>query len=154
MTTTLKRPTHREDVEPINPSTWSQAFGYDQGQLRADARVVLTIAGQGPVDAEGRLLHAEDPAAQLALSLENVLEVVTRAGLRPTDLAQLRIYVTDIDAILGVYDALVDRLAEDGARPPATLVEVTRLAVPGMTVEIDALAVATTTHTNANTKEN
>ena len=59
----------------------------------------------------------------------------------PADIAQLRVYTTDMDAALAVWDTLAERLAEMGARPPATLVEVSRLAVPGMTVAIEAIAI-------------
>lgn len=125
----------------VNPTTWSQAFGYDQGQLRTGVSAILTIAGQGPVDESGRLLHDGDPAAQVALALANVERVLTAAGMELADLAQMRLYVTDIGAALGVHDTVVERLAAAGARPPMTLVEVSRLALPGMTVEIDGIAI-------------
>jgi enamine deaminase RidA (YjgF/YER057c/UK114 family) len=128
-------------VTPVNPSTWSQALGYDQGQLRAAPRAVLTVAGQGSLDSLGRLVHEDDPAAQLALALANLEGVLAGAGMAPADLAQLRVYTTDMDAALAVWDTLVERLAEVGARPPATLVEVSRLPVPGMTVAIEAIAI-------------
>ena len=50
------------------------------------------------------------------------------------------IYVTDMEAELGGYHAIVERLDAAGASPPATLVEVSRLAIPGMTVEIEITA--------------
>ena len=128
-------------VTPVNPSTWSQALGYDQGQLRASPRAVLTVAAQGPLDSLGRLVHEDDPAAQLALALANLEGVLQGAGMVPADLAQLRVYTTDMDAALAVWDTLAERLAEVGARPPATLVEVSRLSVPGMTVAIEAIAI-------------
>lgn len=127
-------------MTPVNPSTWSQAQGYDQGQLRAAPGVVLTVAAQGSLDSWGRLVHEGDPAAQLALALVNLEGVLAAAGMVPGDLAQLRVYTTDMDATLAVYDTLVARLAEVEARPPTTLLEVSRLPVPGMTVSIEAIA--------------
>jgi enamine deaminase RidA (YjgF/YER057c/UK114 family) len=129
---------------PVNPSTWSawsRALGYDQGQLRTAPQAVLTVAAQGPLDAGGRLLHEDDPAAQLALALANVESVLAAAGLGPGDLAQLRVYTTDMAATLDVWDALTERLAEVGASPPTTLVGVSALPVPGMTVAVEALAI-------------
>jgi enamine deaminase RidA (YjgF/YER057c/UK114 family) len=128
-------------MQRINPTSWNLAYGYDQGQVRTGTSTVLTIAGQGSLDQEGRLLHDGDVAAQFALAMTNVESVLDAAGMTLTDLAQLRIHVTDIDAALRSYDILVERLATAGATPPATLVEVRRLAVPGMAVEIDALAI-------------
>lgn len=126
----------------INPTAWSQRFGYDQGQLRTGVTSVLTIAGQGPVDADGRLLHEGDVPAQMALALANVAAVVEQAGMRMADVAMLRIHVTDLDAAFAAYDIVVEHLASVGSTAPATLVEVSRLALPGMVVEIDGLALA------------
>ena len=128
---------------PVTPSswtTWSLALGYDQGQLRAAPGAVLTVAAQGPLDAMGRLVHEDDPAAQLALALANVEAVLAAAGMRPADLAQLRVYTTDMDTLLGVWDTVVERFEEVGASPPTTFVGVRELPVPGMTVSIEALA--------------
>jgi enamine deaminase RidA (YjgF/YER057c/UK114 family) len=131
-------------MTPVNPSSWSawtRALGYDQGQLRAAPRAVLTVAAQGPLDSLGRLVHEDDPASQLALALANVEAVLAAAGLGPVDLAQLRVYTTDMDATLGVWDTLTERFAEVGASPPTTLVGVCELPVPGMTVSIEAVAI-------------
>lgn len=133
---------------PVNPTTWSQRHGYDQGQLRPFPAALLTIAGQGSTDARGELLHADDPAAQLALALSNLLAVVAGAGLQVRDLAQLRVHVTDLESVLPVYDTVVERLALDDARPPVTLVEVRRLPLPGMAVLIDAIAVGAPNRTD------
>ncbi len=68
--------------------------------------------------------------------------VVQQAGMTLADLAQLTIYATDVDATLAVYDTVVERLRAANAAPPATLVGVTRLALPGMAVELHAMAIA------------
>ena len=128
-----------EQVVPVNPSGWSRSPDFDQGQLRTGSRL-LTVAAQGPLDESGQLMHDGDPAAQLALALANVARVLTDAGMDWADVAQLRVHTTDLDGLLGVYDTLVDHLGTVGARPPTTLVEVSRLPVPGMTVCIDGLA--------------
>jgi enamine deaminase RidA (YjgF/YER057c/UK114 family) len=131
-------------MTPVNPSAWSAwttELGYDQGQLRAAPRAVLTVAAQGPLDSLGRLVHEDDPAAQLALALANVEAVLAAAGMGPADLAQLRVYTTDMDATLGVWDTLTERFGEVGASPPTTLVGVCELPVPGMTVSLEAVAI-------------
>jgi len=124
----------------INPTTWNLGFHYDQAQLRPAPTQLLTVAGQGPIDADGQFLHEGDVAAQLALAVANVEDLLARGGMDLRDVLRLTIYVTDMDAAVGAYGALVERLAAVGATPPATLVEVRRLAIPGMAVEIDATA--------------
>jgi enamine deaminase RidA (YjgF/YER057c/UK114 family) len=127
-------------VDRINPAPWSTAFGYDQGQLRPAPTRLLTLAGQGPLDDAGRLLHEDDPAAQVALALANVETVLAAGGMTLADVLRLTVYATDVDAVLGCFDALTDRLAAAGATPPMTLVGVARLALPGMVVELEATA--------------
>jgi enamine deaminase RidA (YjgF/YER057c/UK114 family) len=127
-------------VERINPVAWSAALGFDQAQLRPAPARLLTVSGQGPVDAAGELLHADDPAAQLALAVENLETVLAAAGLDLSDVLRLRIHTTDVDAVLAHSDVLTDRLARVGATPPMTLLGVVRLALRGMVVEIEATA--------------
>ena len=124
----------------INPSPWSAAFGFDQAQLRPAPTRLLTAAGQGPVDETGTLLHEGDPAAQLALAVENVEAVLAAAGMDLADVLRLTVYAVDVDAVLAAFDVLTERLARVGATPPMTLVGVARLALPGMQVELDVTA--------------
>ncbi len=127
-------------VERINPTAWSAAFGFDQAQLRPAPARLLTASGQGPVDETGALLHEDDPAAQLALAVENVEALLAAAGMEWTDVLRLTVYTTDVDAILAHFDVLAERLARVGATPPMTLVGVARLALPGMVVELEITA--------------
>lgn len=124
----------------VNPSSWSSALAFDQGLVTVAPSRLLTIAAQGPLDGQGRLLHDGDPAAQLALTLANVAQVLLTADMEWADVVQLRVYTTDLDRLLAVYDTLVEHFDEVGVRPPSTIVEVSRLLLPGMTVTIDGLA--------------
>ena len=103
--------------------------------------MILAIAAQSPVDDQGRLLHAGDVAAQLALTVTKVDQVVRDAGLAMGDLTHLRIRTTDVAALHDAYEVLTEHLAACGAAPPVTVVEVDRLADPEMVVTIDGLAV-------------
>ncbi len=132
--------TEAHAVTRINPTTWNLGFHYDQAQLRPAPTQLLTVAGQGPIDADGQFLHEGDVAAQMSLAVANLEDLLARGGMDLGDVLRLTIYVTDMDAALDAYGSLVERLAAHGATPPATLVEVRRLAIPGMAVEIDATA--------------
>lgn len=124
----------------LNPTTWNAGFRFDQAQLRPAPVQLLTVAGQGSITVDGELLHAEDTTAQLALAMANVESLLAAGGMDLRDVTRLVVYVTDMDAALAGYGAITERLDAVGATPPATLVEVRRLAIPGMTVEIDATA--------------
>ena len=133
--TTPSRSVHR-----INPSTWNSGFRYDQAQLRPFPTQLLTLAGQGPVSADGELLHLGDMRGQLSAAMANVEELLTSGGMDLGDVLHMTIYVTDVDAAMGAYDVITARLDAFGATPPGTLVGVTRLAMPGMDVEITVSA--------------
>lgn len=134
MTTSITPTVH------VNPTTWSTAFGYDQGQLRQLPERWLTVAGQGPVDETGTLLHEGDVCAQLSLAMSNIESVLSAAGMGYVDVLRMTVYTTDVDATLASYSAITERLQLAGATPPATLIGVTRLAHPGMAVEIEVTA--------------
>jgi FAD/FMN-containing dehydrogenase/enamine deaminase RidA (YjgF/YER057c/UK114 family) len=104
---------------------------------------MTTIPAHGPVDDLGRLVHEDDPAAQLALAVARLEATLADAGTSPVDLASLTVHTTDRRALDDVYDVLADRLDVLGARPTVTVVETDRLTVPGMVVALTA-----TTHTH------
>lgn len=124
----------------INPTTWNAPFRYDQAQLRPAPQQLLTVAGQGSVDVDGTLLHVGDMTSQMALAMANVEDLLAAGGMDLRDVSRLVVHVTDMDAALAAYGAITERLEALDATPPATLVEVARLALPGMAVEIDATA--------------
>ncbi|MEJ2889390.1 RidA family protein [Actinomycetospora aeridis] len=124
----------------INPTSWNAGFRYDQAQLRSAPARLLTVAGQGSIDADGALLHEGDMSAQMSLAMANIEDLLARGGMDLRDVTRLVVHVTDMDAALAAYGAITERLDAAGATPPATLVAVARLAVPGMAVEIDATA--------------
>jgi enamine deaminase RidA (YjgF/YER057c/UK114 family) len=126
---------------PVNPWSWSEGFGYEQAVLVDGATRTLYCAGQTSVDADGTPMHAEDTAAQLGLALDNLEAVLADASMSLADVVRLNYFTTDLDAFFGGYENVVARLRAAGARPSGTLVQVTRLALPGLTVELEATAV-------------
>ena len=126
----------------VNPVAWSQELGFNQGELVSGETRTLYISGQTAMSAEGRPEHDGDIAAQLALSLDNVEGVLAAAGMSLGNLVRLNVYTTDVDALFPHYGALAARLAAAAVAPTTTMLQVTRLAVPGQLVELEATAVA------------
>lgn len=98
----------------------------------------MTAHTATPVDDAGRLLHAEDPAAQLALALARLEDALDRVGRAPADLAALTVRTTDPVAASGVLDVLAERLEATGATPCVAVRAVPGLDLPGMLVALDA----------------
>ncbi|HLL65610.1 MAG TPA: RidA family protein [Micromonosporaceae bacterium] len=126
----------------VNPWTWSAAFGYNQGEIVSGHTRTLYCAGQTAMRGDGKPQHAGDMAAQLALSLDNLEAVLGAAGMSLANLVRLNVYTTDVDLLLQHYGALASRLGAAGVAPSSTMLGVTRLAVPGLMVEIEGTAVA------------
>ncbi|MGE7391507.1 RidA family protein [Streptomyces sp. NPDC004126] len=126
----------------VNPVPWSTEFGFNQGELVSGHTRTLYISGQTAMSAEGKPQHDGDMGAQLALSVDNLEAVLGEAGMSLANLARLNVYTTDVDLLYRHYGVLAARLGAVGVAPASTLLGVTRLAVPGLMVELEGTAVA------------
>ena len=124
----------------INPWPWSVEVGYNQAELVSGVTRTLHLAGQTAMDADGRPQHAGDMAGQVGLALDNVEAVLAAAGMSLADVVRMNIYTTDVDALLGSYGVIAERLGGAGVQPPGTLLGVTRLADSELLVELEATA--------------
>jgi 2-iminobutanoate/2-iminopropanoate deaminase len=99
---------------------------------------LLFVSGLVGVDQHGALVGGEDVAAQARQVFENMRMVLEEAGCRFEDVVKVTVYLTDVDDRPKINP--VRQEVFGGARPASTLVEVSRLAVPGAKVEIEAVA--------------
>ncbi len=125
----------------VNPVTWSVDLGFNQGELVSGQSRTLYIAGQTATGGDGKPQHAGDMAAQLALSVDNLEAVLAEAGMSLANLVRLNVHTTDVDLLFQHYGALAGRLGAAGAAPASTMLGVTRLALPGLMVELEGTAV-------------
>jgi 2-iminobutanoate/2-iminopropanoate deaminase len=106
----------------------------------ADAVVAgdsLYISGIVPIDAEGNVV-GDDVVAQTRQVFANMRLVLAAAGAQPSDVVKVTVYLLDVDD-----RPLINPVRQEffgDTRPASTLVEVSRLAVPGARVEIEAIA--------------
>ena len=126
----------------VNPVTWSQELGFNQGEVVSGQTRTLFISGQTAMSKDGRPEHDGDVAAQLALAVANLEAVLAAAGMALANLVRLNVYTTDVDALFPHYGLLAGRLAAAGVSPTTTMLGVTRLAIPGQMVELEGTAVA------------
>ena len=125
----------------INPWAWAKSLGYDQAHLVVGPARHLHCAGQTAVDPDGRPVGG-DMARQMEVALDNLEAVLAAAGMGLSDVVRLGVFATDVDAALAAWGTLAARLGRAGASPPTTLLGVTRLAVPGLSIELEATAAA------------
>ncbi|XKK62584.1 RidA family protein [Streptomyces sp. ARC32] len=126
----------------VNPVSWSVGMGFNQGEVVSGHSRTLYISGQTAMSKEGRPEHDGDMAGQLALAADNIEAVLAEAGMTLSNLVRLNVYTTDVDLLLQHYGVLAGRLGAAGVAPTTTMLGVTRLAIPGQTVELEGTAVA------------
>ena len=97
----------------------------------------LYISGIVPIDAEGNVV-GDDVVAQTRQVLANMARVLDAAGASPADVVKVTVYLLDIDDRPKINP--VRQKFFGAARPASTLLEVSRLAVEGARVEIEAVA--------------
>jgi 2-iminobutanoate/2-iminopropanoate deaminase len=97
----------------------------------------LYISGIVPIDAEGNVV-GDDVVAQTRQVLANMRIVLAAAGAQPSDVVKVTVYLLDVDDRPLINPVREEFFGE--SRPASTLVEVSRLAVPGARVEIEAIA--------------
>lgn len=126
----------------VNPVTWSLPMGFNQGEVVTGSTRTLYVSGQTAMDADGRPQHEGDIGKQLALAVDNLEAVLTEAGMTLANLVRLNVYTTDIDGLFPHYGVLAARLGAAQVAPTTTMLQVTRLAIPGQLVELEGTAVA------------
>jgi reactive intermediate/imine deaminase len=124
--------------ETIDPGWgYEKQFGYSQA-VRAGNLVIL--AGQMPVDGEGKLVAEGDIRGQTRQVFENMTAVLAAAGLTRDDLVEIVSYHTNMADLGAMAEVKAGYLTGDF--PAWTAVGVTSLAFPGQMIEIKATAFA------------
>lgn len=124
----------------INPWKWQDNFGYAQAVEVKHNERTLYCAGQTAMNADGQPV-AGTMEEQVALSLANLEQVISKAGYEPRNIVRLNLYTTNIGEFFGAYGTLAGWMAKHGAVPSSTLLQVSGLAYPELRVEIEATVV-------------
>jgi 2-iminobutanoate/2-iminopropanoate deaminase len=98
---------------------------------------ILLVSGLTAHDAEGRLVGGADSAAQTRQILTNLKLVLDAAGATFANILKVTVFLTNIDDRAAINPVRQEFFG--AARPASTLIEVSRLALPEMKVEIEAI---------------
>lgn len=101
-----------------------------------DAGPFVFVAGQTPQLDSGEV--SDDIRVQAVVALEKIVALLAQRGLGLPDVVKVTYFLTDIDELSSVREALDAVLPEP--RPTASLVEVSALIDPRFRIEIDAIA--------------
>ena len=127
------------DKAAVNPWTWQEKFGFSQAWRVDGSGSVVFVSGQGPISAQGEVVAPGDFEAQARLAFQNIETVLEQAGASFDAVVKVTAYFTDISKLRD-YARVRDEFV--ASPPPAsTAVEVSSLALPGMMIEVEAIAV-------------
>jgi 2-iminobutanoate/2-iminopropanoate deaminase len=100
---------------------------------------LLFVSGIVPVDEEGNLVGGGDVVAQARQVFASMGAVLAAAGASFADVVKVTVFLTDVDDRPRINPVRQEVFGD--ARPASTLVEVSRLAVEGAKIEVEAVAV-------------
>ena len=121
-------------IQRINPTTLAPPGGHYSHAVVANG--FAFISGQLPITPAGEKLNQASFEEQAKQVLANVQAALESAGSSVAQLAQVRVYVTDIEhwpAFNRIYQAWA------GAAPPARAVVPVPLLHYGFLIEVDAV---------------
>ena len=126
----------------INPTSWSNSFGFVQANEIIGATRFLQCSGQVDVDPDGNPLHPGDMKAQAAGAWDNLEALLEQAGYSLADVIHITYYTTDVPAYIEAQHEIgVPRLKAAGCEPTCTLLGISALGFSSAMIEIEALAV-------------
>lgn len=125
----------------LNPAGVAKPIrGYYSNCVRVSAGPLLFIAGQVALDANGHVVGKGDVRAQTVQVLENMRAILRANGADMSDVVSVTVYVTDINVLDQITDIRMKYFPNNG--PASAIVEISRLAIPELLIEISAVATA------------
>jgi 2-iminobutanoate/2-iminopropanoate deaminase len=124
---------HAQGHRAVNPAGASQNLPFSDG---IEAGNTLYLAGQQGTDSNGKL--KEGISDQTEAALENIKQIVTKAGFEMKDVVNVNVYLSDMSdfaAMNKVYTAFFAN-----PKPARTAIQAAGL-VGGAKIEISAIAV-------------
>ena len=128
-------------ITRINPPGSPATKNYHHVVSVAGGRTIY-LAGQIAFDANRNIVGGNDIVAQTRQALTNLKRNVEAAGASMTAVVTINTYIASYDQ--GQLQAIIDVIGEffpKGHQPTNTMVGVERLAVDGLLIEIEGIAV-------------
>lgn len=119
----------------------SRPLGFSQVVKVTNPTTVIYVAGQGPLNERMELIGPGDIETQARETFRNVRRQLEAAGASFDDVVKMNIFVLDIKRTQWTVRKVRSEFVNAERPPASTMVEVTGLAVEGMLIEVEAVAV-------------
>ncbi|MGW5683064.1 Rid family hydrolase [Nonomuraea sp. NPDC003754] len=120
---------------PVNPGSVPATNGFYSHAVRVGG--MLYVSGQAAFDERGQVVGEGDMAAQAEAVFQNIGKILADQGAGFEDIAFIRTYLTDMEQRFAYGQ--VRRKYITGTPPASTTVEVSKLFMPGLLLEIDLI---------------
>jgi 3-hydroxyisobutyrate dehydrogenase len=124
-----------QSIERINPEGLSKPATYSHV---VKVGSLLFISGQVAFDSTGKLVGENDMKAQVRQVLENLKTALASQNADFSNVVKINTFTTDVEAFLEAAEVRAEYFK--GHPPASTLVQISKLARPGLLVEIEAIA--------------
>lgn len=131
---TAKRRAGREHVR-LHP--WHEARAFSSA-VKVTGGALVFLAGMTPVDDERRLVGPGDFDRQVGQVWQNMQAVLVKAGGGLADIVTMTVFLTDMRHGNRFIELRKKKLGRDF--PASALIGVQHLAMPGMLLEVQAVA--------------
>ena len=126
------------EKQQVNPWTWQDQLGFSQAWRVDGAQTVVFLSGQAPISPAGNLVGNGDFEVQTRQVFDNLRAVLEQSGAGFEAIVKLTVYLTDTARLRDF--ARVKGEYIPGPQPASTAVGVASLALPGMMIEVEAIA--------------
>jgi reactive intermediate/imine deaminase len=99
---------------------------------------LLFISGIAPLDSNLNVVGGDDVVAQARCVFEAIGKILERAGAKYENVLRVTVYLTDVNDRTKINPIRKEFFGE--TLPASTLIGVKELAIPGMKVEVEAIA--------------
>ncbi len=127
----------------VNPPTLLEPPGFTQVLVVEGASKIVFVSGQVAIDQSGNLIGAGDLKTQIRQAARNLKAALSAVNATPADIVKTNTYIVDYKQsdYSAMREARAELFPEGGAFPASTMVGVTSLAVDGLLVEMEAIAI-------------
>lgn len=133
---------HNEFINPPELPNWGRSFSQIVVVRAARPAKTIYLSGQVSVDHRNNLVGADDLNAQAEFAFENLQRALAAAGATVEDVVKINIYIKDYkptDAAI-VSQAMRQVFWQENL-PASTWLGVQSLALEGLLIEVDAIAI-------------
>jgi enamine deaminase RidA (YjgF/YER057c/UK114 family) len=123
--------------EHVRTHAWHEARAFSSA-VKVTGGSLLFLAGMSPVDEQRRLVGLGDFDRQVEQVWENMRLAIEKAGGTMTDVVTMTVFLTDMRHGNRFIELRRQKFGRDF--PASALIGIDQLAVPGMLVEIQAVA--------------